>query len=72
MAKKVTEKKEAEVTIKLPRISNKSDVVYVSVGERSWRIKRGCEVSVPESAYEVLCNSELAEDRASAYIERIH
>ncbi len=72
MAKKVNEAKEACVTIKLPRISGKPDSVFVSVGERSWRIKRGCEVSVPECAYDVLRNSELAEDRAIAYMEKIH
>ena len=72
MAKKIKETVEKEVTVKLPRISGKSDAVYVSVGERSWRIKRGCEVSIPEAAYEVLVNSELAEDRAAAYMEMIH
>lgn len=72
MAKKVNEAKENCVTVKLPRISGKSDSVYISVGERSWRIKRGCEVMIPESAYDVLRNSELAEDRAAAYIEKIH
>lgn len=60
------------VTVKLPRISGKSDSVYLSVGERSWRIKRGCAVELPLSAYDVLRNSELAEDNATAFIERIH
>ena len=64
--------KEKTVTVKLPRISGKSDAVFVSVGERSWRIKRGCEVVIPECAYDVLRNSELAEDKAVAYIENIH
>lgn len=70
--KKVKTNTEKLVTVKLPRISGKSDAVFVSVGERSWRIKRGCEVSVPECAYDVLLNSELAEDRAIAYMETIH
>lgn len=63
---------ETTVTVKLPRISGKSDAVYISVGERSWRVKRGCEVQLPLCAYDVLCNSEAADDKARAYIERIH
>ncbi|MBQ4561435.1 MAG: hypothetical protein IJA55_03770 [Clostridia bacterium] len=63
--------KERSVTVRLPRISGSSDAVYVSVGERSWRIKRGCEVTIPLCAYDVLRNSELAEDRAVSYMETI-
>ncbi len=62
-------KKEKLIKIKLPRISGKEDSVYVSVGERSWRIKRGVTVEIPECAYDVLCNAEAAEDRASEFIE---
>ncbi|MBE6573675.1 MAG: hypothetical protein E7652_04690 [Ruminococcaceae bacterium] len=61
-----------KVTIKLPRISGREESVYVSVGEQSWRIRRGCEVEIPLCAYDVLRNSELAEDKACAYMERIH
>lgn len=64
--------KEKTVTVRLPRISGKEDAVFVSVGERSWRIKRGCEVAIPEAAYDVLCNAEIAEDKAIAYMETIH
>ena len=64
--------KERTVTVRLPRISGAGDAVYVSVGERSWRIKRGCDVSIPLCAYDVLRNSELAEDRAVSYMETIH
>lgn len=70
--KKTNKTSEKLVTVKLPRISGRGDAVYVSVGERSWRIKRGCEVSIPECAYDVLRNSELAEDKAIAYMETIH
>ena len=63
---------EKTVTVRLPRISGMGDAVYVSVGERSWRIKRGCDVSIPLCAYDVLRNSELAEDRAVSYMEKIH
>lgn len=60
------------VKIKLPRISGKEESVYVSVGELSWRIRRGYEVEIPLCAYDVLCNSELAEDRAYSFMEKIH
>ena len=64
--------KEKTVSIRISRISGKPDAVFVSVGERSWRIKRGCEVELPECAYDVLRNAELAEDKAVAYIEKTH
>lgn len=63
---------EKTVTVRLPRISGKPDAIFVSVGERSWRIKRGCDVTIPLCAYDVLRNSELAEDKAVSYIETIH
>ena len=63
--------KEKTVTVRLPRISGKNDAVYVSVGERSWRIRRGCDVTLPLCAYDVLRNSELAEDKAASFIERV-
>lgn len=63
--------KASTINVILPRISGKADAVFVSVGERSWRIKRGCEVAIPECAYDVLRNAELAEDKATAYIETI-
>lgn len=64
-------KKSAEplVKVKLPRIPGKEEAVFVSVGERNWRIKRGHEVEVPLCAYDVLINAELAEDAAVAYME---
>lgn len=61
--------KNETVTVKFPRLSGKDEAVFVSVGERSWRVKRGCEVEIPLCAYDVLCNSEAAEDRAVAYID---
>ncbi len=62
---------ETKMSIKLPRISGKSEAVFVSVGDRSWRIKRGCDVEIPECAYDVLRNAELAEDAAVAYMENL-
>lgn len=66
--KKTTEKK---VSVKLDRISGQPEAVYVSVGKRSWRIKRGHTVEIPECAYEVLRNGGIAEDMAVAYIESL-
>ena len=59
--------KEKTVSIRLPRVSGKEDSVYISVGERSWRIMRGVNVTVPECAYDVLRNYEIASDGAVAY-----
>lgn len=64
--------KEKTVKVSIPRVSGKEDTVFVSVGDRSWRIMRGTEVEIPESAYEVLRNSELAADYARAYIASKH
>lgn len=61
--------KEETVLIKLPRSANGDDAVFVSVGDRSWRIKRGVEVNIPRCAYEVLRCAESADEYALKYIE---
>lgn len=64
--------KEKTVTIKLPRIKNAEDSdVFVSVNERSWLIKRGESVEVPECVAEVLTNQERAEERAEKYNDSV-
>ena len=50
--------KEKLVTIKIPRTSPKQEDVPVWVNERSWLIKRGVEVQVPECVAEVLRHQE--------------
>ena len=45
---KKTEAKEEKVKIKLPRTSKNDADVFVSVNERTWLIKRGVEVEVPQ------------------------
>ena len=50
--------KEKLVTIRLPRVSAKQEDVPVWVNKRSWTIKRGVEVEVPECAAEVLRHQE--------------
>lgn len=52
--KKVPEK----VKIKLPRTRTEKDDVFVGVNGKTYLIKRGEEVEVPESVVEVLKNSE--------------
>ena len=64
-----TKKAEIMVSVKLPRDSSKSPRQFVSVGERQWVVERGKTVKMPLCAYEVLRNSELAEDAAVSYME---
>lgn len=56
----MAEKKNTEKTvkIKLPRERGDQEDVFVGVNERSWLIKRGVEVEVPECVAEVLVNRE--------------
>ena len=51
---------EKTVKIRLPLTREDKADVYVSVNERSWLIKRGEEVEVPECVAEVLRNQEAA------------
>lgn len=57
-ATKTTEPKEKMVKIKLPRVSKDQEDVPVWVNDRSWLIKRGVEVEVPECVAEVLRHQE--------------
>ena len=63
-AKKSPETAEKMVTIKLPRNRKDEDDMFVSVNERTWLIKRGVEVEVPECVAEVIRNSELMQEEA--------
>lgn len=56
--KKTEAPKEKMVTIKIPRVSAKQEDVFVSVNERTWIVKRGVEVEVPECVAEVLRHQE--------------
>lgn len=66
-APKTEDKKEKLVKIKIPRMSRDEGDVYVGVNERSWLIKRGIEVEVPECVAEVLKHSEEMRDFAYEY-----
>lgn len=50
--------KEKMVKIRIPRTSPKQEDVPVWVNERSWLIKRGVEVEVPECVAEVIMHQE--------------
>lgn len=58
------EAKEKTVKIKLPRISKDDADVFVSVNERTWLIKRGVEVEVPECVAEVIRHQEEMQEEA--------
>lgn len=68
--KKVTEPIEAtekKVKIRLPITRDQQDDVFVAVNGRTWLIKRGEEVEVPECVCEVLRHQEEALARAYNY-----
>ncbi len=56
--KKTEAPKEKMVKIRIPRIKANQEDVPVWVNERSWMIKRGVEVEVPECVAEVLRHQE--------------
>lgn len=53
--KKTTEKM---VTIKIPRVKKDQPDTFVSVNDRTWQIKPGVNVEVPECVAEVLKHRE--------------
>ena len=56
--KKAETPKEKMVKIRIPRTKANQEDVFVSVNMRTWLIKRGVEVEVPECVAEVLRHSE--------------
>lgn len=52
------ETKEKLVTIKIPRVKKDQPDTFVSVNERTWQIKPGVAVEVPECVAEVLQHRE--------------
>ena len=53
-----TAKNEKTVKIRLPRDRREQEDVFVGINERTWLIKRGVEVEVPECVAEVLQHRE--------------
>ena len=47
------------VKVKLPRTKKDQEDVFVSVNDRTWQIKPGVTVEVPECVAEVLRNREM-------------
>ena len=62
-------KEEILVNVRIPRDSSKPARQFVSVGDRRWLIERGKTVKIPLCAWEVLRNSEIAEDAQISYLE---
>ena len=50
--------KEKMVKIRIPKLRANQEDVFVSVNERTWLVKRGVEVEVPECVAEVIRHSE--------------
>ena len=66
--KKTTEEK--MVTIKIPRVKKDQPDTFVSVNERTWQIKPGVEVQVPECVAEVLQHREEMLERIMLFEEQ--
>lgn len=64
-----TEKKEKTVRIRIPKTKTDTGDVFVSVNERTWLIKRGEYVDVPECVAEVLQRKEEAEAEMMSFDE---
>lgn len=58
---------EKTVRIKLPKERREQEDVFVGVNERTWLIKRGVEVEIPECVAEVLENRELMLESIAAF-----
>lgn len=58
--KETSKKKEKTVKIRIPRTKADQEDVFVSVNARTWMIKRGVEVEVPECVAEVIRHHEEA------------
>lgn len=61
------ENTEKKVKIRIPITRDQQDDVFVAVNGRTWLIKRGVEVEVPECVVEVLRNQEEALAKAYNY-----
>lgn len=55
--------KEKKVKIRIPKIKANQEDVFVSVNERTWLVKRGVEVEVPECVAEVIRHQEEMHER---------
>jgi hypothetical protein len=58
MAEAIKNEKEKTVKIRIPKFKANQEDVFVSVNDRTWIVKRGVEVDVPECVAEVIRHSE--------------
>ena len=65
--KKETVAKEKMVTVIVPRTNKDEDDLRVWVNDRSWLIKRGVKVEVPECVAEVILRSQEIQDKLLNY-----
>ena len=66
---KPEEIKEKLIKFRIPKTKENQDDVFVSVNDRTWLIKRGVEVEMPECVYEVLMHQQEMEEIALEYAE---
>ena len=60
---------EKTVTIRLPRAAEGEETTrYVGLNGKGYRIRKGVEVSVPESVAEVLRNAAQADEENEAFL----
>ena len=68
----MADKTEKKVKIRLFKDNGRySGDMFVGVNGRTWQIKRGVDVEVPECVAEVIHNAEIQRDAALAYIQSI-
>ena len=67
MTKNSKSKKEKTVRIRLPKDRRDQEDVFVGINEKTWLIKRGVEVEVPECVAEVLENREIMLEKIMAF-----
>lgn len=63
--------KEKLVKIRIPRERDRQDDVFVCINGRTWLIKRGVEVEVPECVAEAIRNAEDVAEQAFAFNESV-
>ena len=82
VTEEVIEKKETPVTVRSPKKQKRKlilpklrgrhaeNTVFVGVNGKNYLIKRGVEVEVDDAVYDILMQSQEAEEIADAYIEK--
>ena len=70
MANETKQVKEKMVKVKLPRARKDQPDLFVSVNNRTFLVKRGVTVEVPECVAEVIAHMEEMEDYATAFEEK--